>query len=875
MKKINSNKITLLLNEAVSLHQLGKFEEAKLIYEKILKINPKKFEALHYLGTLLAQTGQYREAIKILNKAISINSKQEDSYSNLGNAFLESKQYENAILAYNKAINLNPNNYKDLCNKGLAFFKLNKNQDAIIFFDQALKIKPDFVKAYIYKGNALIDNNQIEESFENYEKLISIDPANIEAYLKIGLTKIQIKDYEGAIKYFDSILDLYPNLPNAIINKGVALISLGKIDLGYEYFEKAKKIDSNSVETYYNIGVAQTDMGYLNEAIKSFNKAIQIKPDYSLAYSGRAVVKILQGEYEEAVNDYQSAIKIEPNNPGYYLNLGNALTELRRHDECLASFDKAIELKSDYASAYANRGYVLLTHMDDPKGALVFFEVALGLQPKFTEVYINQGQAYSQLELHDKSINSYLMALEIKPDAPFVIGKCLHHKMKIANWDNLSEGLQICKSLFHQGIPASVPFESLVLFDDPEIHYLSAKLTNDLKFKNSNKPIDFKQRLNKNKIRIGYFSADLYYHPISIWLAEQIENHDRSKFELYAFCLKSIHDPMRTRFEKAVDYWIDVENMSDQEIIKISRDLQIDIALDLNGHTANSRPGIFSARAAPIQVNHLGYPGTMAVDYIDYFISDKYYMTENIKKYFSEKIAFVPCPYTYDRQREINNDSLTRLEFDLPENCFVFTCQNTYQKIMPEVFAIWMDILIAVPKSVLWLADQYQIGKDNLIKEAQLKGVASNRLIFHKRYLVPKDQEQIRISRYLASYKLADLFLDTWPYNAGTTGVDALWAGLPVLTKEGFSYGARMAGSALNAIEMPELIAKNQNEYKNLAIRLAKDEEYLKQIKNKLKHNILTSRLFDPVGNTKDIEKAYIKMVSRYQAGQNPEDIYI
>lgn len=194
---------------------------------------------------------------------------------------------------------------------------------------------------------------------------------------------------------------------------------------------------------------------------------------------------------------------------------------------------------------------------------------------------------------------------------------------------------------------------------------------------------------------------------------------------------------------------------------------------------------------------------------------------------------------------------------------------------MPDVFDIWMQILTAVPKSVLWLADQNQLGKDNLLKEAELRGVDSNRLIFCKRDLVLKEFEQIRIGQYLASYQLADLFLDTWPYNAGTTAVDALWAGLPVLTKKGSSSGSRMAGSALNAIGMNELIAENELEYKNLAISLAADMEYLNQIENKLRNNISTTPLFDPVKNTKYIENAYIEMLTRYQSGQAPEDFII
>ena len=870
-----AKKIKLLLDEGSALHQLGKFEEAKLIYENILKINSKQFEAAHLLGTLHAQIGQYSSAIAILNKAILINPKQYESYSNIGNAYFESNHFEDAVIAYNKAIKLKPNNPKDYCNKGVALNKLKKYEEAIRSFDKTIEIEPTFANAYLNKANTQIEMGQIEKAIENYEKSILINPESVEAFHNLGLAKNHLKDYENAIIIFDKALEIQPDFTNSFLNKGIALMSLGRLELGLDCFQKAVSIDPHSAQTYYNLGVAQTELGNLNEAKNSFNHAIEIKSDFADAYSSRAVVEIITGEYIKSVDSYKKAIEINPNNPAYYLNLGNALSELRLFEECLESYDKAIELKSDYASAYANRGHVLLSHLNDPAGALVFFEVAIGLQPDFTEALINQGQAYGQLEQFEKSINSFLKALEINPDAPFVIGKCLHHKMKICDWDNLSEGISICESLFYKGIPAAVPFESLILFDNPEIHFLSAKLSNDLKFKNLVKLDQIPIRKKKEKIRIGYYSADLYYHPVSIWLAEQLENHDKDKFELFAFCMKSVMDPMRVRLENAFDHWIEIESMSDLQVTQRSRELEIDIAIDLNGHTAHSRPGIFASRAAPIQINHLGYPGTMAVDFIDYFLTDKFYMSENMRKNFNEKIAYIECAFTYDRQREISAESLNRSQYGLPEDGFVFTCQNTYQKIMPEVFNIWMDILRSVPDSVLWLADQYQLGKDNLLKEANLRGIESNRIIFNKRDIVPKDQESNRIGRYLASYKLADLFLDTWPYNAGTTGIDALWAGLPLLTKVGISSGSRMAASALNALNMPELMVKNGVEYRETAIKLATDNEYMWIIKNKLQNNISNTPLFDVVTNTKYIENAYIEMHRRYQSGQKPEDFIL
>jgi predicted O-linked N-acetylglucosamine transferase (SPINDLY family) len=311
------------------------------------------------------------------------------------------------------------------------------------------------------------------------------------------------------------------------------------------------------------------------------------------------------------------------------------------------------------------------------------------------------------------------------------------------------------------------------------------------------------------------------------------------------------------------------------EVAQLSRQLGIDIALDLTGHTKGARTEIFALQAAPVQVSFLGFPSSMGAEYIDYIISDRHLLPEGSAKHYTEKIAYVPCWFTYDRQRQLSSEPLSRAQVGLPEKGFVFTCQNGCHKFQPEVFDIWMEILKAVPASVLWLMEPSASAVANLRKEAQARGVQSDRLVFTKREIVPGDQEKARIGRYLASYKLADLFLDTWPYNAGTTAIDALCAGLPVLTKTGVAMVARLATSFLQAIEVPKLITNTAQEYRDLAIELASDPQKLKIIKDKLQENILTTALFDPVGNTRHIEATYAEMYRRYQADLPLDHIYI
>jgi hypothetical protein len=376
------------------------------------------------------------------------------------------------------------------------------------------------------------------------------------------------------------------------------------------------------------------------------------------------------------------------------------------------------------------------------------------------------------------------------------------------------------------------------------------------------------KRWGDQKIRVGYFSADFHNHATGYLMAELFELHDKSKFELIGFSFGPITtDEMRQRLEKSFDKFIEVGERSDIEITQLSRDLNIDIAVDLKGFTRDSRTGIFASRAAPIQVNYLGYPGTMGADYIDYIIADTTLIPLESQSCFSEKVVYLPNSYQpNDRKRLISDRQFTREELALPEDGFVFCCFNNNFKILPATFEGWMRILKAVEGSVLWLLQDNLSVVNNLKNEALRHGVQTSRLIFAERML---------LSEHLARHRMADLFLDTLPCNAHTTTSDALWAGLPVLTLMGASFASRVAASLLNAIGMPELVTGNQEEYEALAIELALNPKKLTETKLKLANNCLTTSLFDTPLFAKNLETAYIKMYERYQAGLEPDQISI
>jgi predicted O-linked N-acetylglucosamine transferase (SPINDLY family) len=351
-------------------------------------------------------------------------------------------------------------------------------------------------------------------------------------------------------------------------------------------------------------------------------------------------------------------------------------------------------------------------------------------------------------------------------------------------------------------------------------------------------------------------------------MAGLFELHNRDQFELIAFSFgPTTNDGMRQRLQEAFDQFIEVGNMLDVEVAKFSRELGIDIAIDLKGFTGDSRPNIFANRAAPIQVNYLGYPGTMGASYIDYIIADSILIPPELQQYYTEKVVYLPDSYqANDRKREISNRKFTRAEVGLPDNSFVYCCFNNNYKILPEVFEIWMRLLNTVERSVLWLLEDNPTAAKNLKSEAAQRGIDPGRLIFAPRLPTPD---------HLARHALADLFIDTFPCNAHTTASDALWAGLPLLTVQGESFASRVASSLLSAIGLTELITYTLEEYETLAIELANNQQKLKGIRHKLAQNRDTTPLFDTPQFTKHLENAYLQMYERYQADLPPEHIFV
>ena len=615
------------------------------------------------------------------------------------------------------------------------------------------------------------------------------------------------------------------------------------------------------------LGIIAAQTGLTSEAAALFSRARDANPNEPAAHNNLGNMLKELKRFDEALASYGQAIKLAPGYAEAYYNRGIALKELRRWDEALASYDQAIKLKPGYADAHTNRGLVL-KELGRWEEALASYDQAIKLKPALAEAFSNRGIALKNLNRPDEALDSFGRAMKLKPDLEFLYGDWLHTKMTLCDWGGIQDQFADCIKKIERGEKAIAPFPLLALTGSLPLQRKAAEIWVNGRHPASRALPAITKRSRRGKIRVGYYSADYHNHATAYLMAGLFERHDRNRFDLVAFSYgPDQKDDMRKRVAAAFDQFEDVRTKSDQEVALLSRNMEIDIAVDLKGFTQNQRVGIFSYRAAPIQVNYLGYPGTMGAEYIDYLIADRTLIPGASQQHYSEKIAYLPNSYQVnDRKRQIAGKRFSREESGLPQTGFVFCCFNNNYKITSGTFDGWMRILKQVDGSVLWLLEDHPTAANNLRKEAEARGVSADRLIFAGRMPLPE---------HLARHCAADLFIDTLPCNAHTTASDALWAGLPVLTCIGEAFASRVAASLLNAIDLPELITSTQEEYEKLAIDLATNPSRLANIRQKLEANRLTTPLFDTDLFTKHIEAAYTQMYERYQADLPPEHIHV
>jgi protein O-GlcNAc transferase len=700
------------------------------------------------------------------------------------------------------------------------------------------------------------------------QEVLQNDINSADSIFELGITYAKANKLIEASAVFNCLLPYKKGDVRILYNLGLIHSFQSNHHLALEAYDLALQIEPNNAEVLVNKGSTCNDIKNYELALEVLEKAIQLRPDIPEAWSNKGVAQSNLNLYHEALKAYEEAIRLNPNYHVAWSNKSTPLNKLKLHTEALFACDKAIALNPDYAEALYNKANTLheLKRFDE---AIAHYDKALSLQPDYHEVWVNKGATLHELKRFDEAIAHYDKALSLQPDIDWVWGDLLHTNMKICSWSDLSDSLDIIRKKVMANERFANPLILLSLIDDALLHKKSSEIYTKKRYPLNLTLGHITKRPKNEKIRLAYFSADFRSHPVSFLTAELFELHDKNRFEITAFSF-GVDDksPMRLRLSEAFNKFIDVSDMSDKEIAQLARELEIDIAVDLGGHTKDSRTGIFSHRAAPIQVNWLGYPGTIGANFIDYIVADKTIIPDQSQQFYSEKVISLPDTYMVDDSKRIPSSRVfIKKECGLSENTFIFCCFNNDYKFNPKVLDCWSRILLSAKSSVLWISENNERFRANITIEFDKRGISSNRIIFAQRVALMAD--------YLSRYAMADLFLDTYPYNAHTTALDSLKAGVPVLTLKGKSFASRVAASLLNAIGIPELITSTQEEYEMLAIELALNPMKLSDIKLKLKNNLLTAPLFDTPLFTKNLEAAYIEIYGRYHTSLEPDHITI
>ena len=781
----------------------------------------------------LNQLGRLIEAASICEQLISRNSNNFDALHLLGTIKASLGEFVEAQQFLDRSLGSKRNKIAYLENYASILFLSRDYERAVKICRKAIKDNYNTETTQYVLAIALYKQNNLHEAIQQFDLLLSLFPNHLAGNNEKGSVLAELKRYDEALSCIENALRIDPRYAGAFLNKGNVLGILKKFDASILAYKQALAINPNIHDAHLGSGNVFRDLKRYDEAFAAYDKALALKPDLENAWLGRGNLFFNLKRYDEAFAAYDKALALKPDLENAWLGRGNLFFDLKRYDEAFAAYDKALALKPDLENAWLGRGNV-----------------------------------FYDLKRYDEAIAAYDKALALKPDLAYVEGLRLYSKMLHCDWRKFDEECNQLIGSVRDGKTSSLPFTLLAIPSSADDQLQCARLCIAETYPPSPKPNWRGEGYNHDRIRVAYLSPDFRQHATSVASIGMFECHDKSRFEITAISIgPDDKSELRKRLVDSFERFIDAKTYGDDQIAVLIRELEIDILVDLAGFTRESRTSIFARRPAPIQVNYLGYPGTMGASYIDYLIADQIVIPEDQRDFYAEKIVSLPNSYhVTDDKRFVSDSVFTRNQLGLPSAGFVFCCFNNNFKITPHVFDCWMRILKSVDGSVLWLFEGNATAADNLRRESVARGVNAERLIFGTR---------MPLADHLARHRLADLCLDTYPYNAHSIATDALWAGLPLLTCRGETFAGRVAASLLTALSLPELITTTLEDYEALAVGLAMHPARLEKIKQKLVQNRLTMPLFNTKLSAKHIETAYTAMYERHQAGLAPDHIAI
>jgi protein O-GlcNAc transferase len=821
------------IEQAKALHRMGRIAEAEVVYRSVLARNPREFDALHLLGLIRYQQGRPSEAHALLSQAIKLRPRSPQALSVLMASLLALGRLEEALAACDRLIAIDPRDIDALYNRAIVLSRLRRFADALLAFDKVLARDRDSVDALFERGNVLAALSRFGEAATSYEALLQKAPAHLGALTNLGNAFERLGRYAEAVACYDRLLALRPDDVNVLSNRGITLKNLGRYD----------------------------------EAMTSCERALTIDPSSIAALITRGNVLAKLARYEEALASFDRAAAIDPRDVDALNNRGFALTQLRRFAEALATFDRALASDPGNIGVLDNRGVALFA-MNRFEEALAIFDRALALKPDDAETLYHRGHALANLGRYDEAVIAWERVLAIEPSHLHALGALAFYRLMLCDWRDAEELEAKLKRALDDERAVIEPFTLLAHSIGP-----ADQLRHTRRYVRHRIPavpqlVPASRPRSRGRLKIAYLSSSFNRHPTGWQIAELFERHDRTRFEVLGISYgPDDGSEIRARLVKAFDQFHDVVLRSDREVAQLLLDLDVDIAVDLKGHTEQARPAILAHRPAPIQVSYFGYTATMGVDFIDYILADSVVLPFDQQEHYSEKIVHLPdCYWVNDSKRSVADEVPSRGLAGLPEAGFVFCCFNNSYKLTPQLFDVWMRLLRQVEGSVLWLLQTSQAATRNLCDAANARGVDPSRLVF---------AAKAEISRHLARHRLADLFLDNLPVNAHTAASDALWVGLPVLTCMGESFVGRVAASLLGTVGLPELVTRSLDDYEALALKLATDPMLIASIRQKLDANRKTSPLFDTDRLRRHIEHAYLTMCDIAQRGEPPRSFAV
>ena len=710
-----------------------------------------------------------------------------------------------------------------------------------------MAIKNNFSSAeYFY------NNNDLGNAKKVCENILSENNKNLDAINLIADINIKQEEFDEALKYIDIAINIDSDNFKHYFKKSLVLQRLKKSPDALKSIDRAIFLNKKNAEIFNLKAIIHENLNEDKKALENWNKAIELKKNYAEAYFNIANYYNFNDNYEKSLNNYNKALQI---NKKYFLaliNRADLFLKNQKYEFALLDYNLIIERDPKITRMHYNKASVL-NFLGQKKAAIDSLNNAIDLKPKFAKAFFLRGIIAWQLKLYKQALLDLEKAYSLRKESYF-LNSLVILKSILCDWENIETYHKELIGFVKKEEKTEFPVFIQNFIDSPELEQ-KASLAYNNNFKVFDRPII----KNKNKkIRLGYYSADFRNHATSNLIARVFELHNKEDFEVisFSFCSLDKKDLMQKRIINSCNKFIDVEKKTDEEISKLSKELKIDIALDLMGFVNNNRYNIFAKGCAPIQINYLGYPGTCGPGVIDYIIADNTLITKNNEKFISEKIITLPNSYQpNDNKKEITKKEITKKDFNLPENKFIFCSFNRSYKITSIMLGIWCNILKEKENSVIWLFADNEITKTNLKNEASKFGINPDRLIF---------ADPTNHLDHLARHSLADLFIDTYPVPGHTTTSDALWTGLPVVTKIGNSFCSRVSASILNALDLNELITKDDDEYKSLILKLSNDKNKLIQIKEKINQNISTKPLFNSKLYTENLEKAYRKVYEDY-----------